>query len=167
MKQQGYAKLGKPLHFLELCGFPRSPGLPEALRAPPGGPRGAAGTPKTAPRGANSAPRRPQEAPGESQEPGFGAALAATLRPPGAQEPRELILDPAEGHFGGSGDRFWTPPGAHIRSTGAVEHQASKRAHMQNMQCTPLPTSHNTVPTMTIWSAGHAKRIQFMKCLSS
>jgi len=107
-----------------------------ASRGLSGRPRGAAGTPKTAPRGAKSAPRRSQEAPGEAQEPpsdGFGAALAAALGPPGAQEARgdlrELILDPGEAHFGGSGGRFLSAPDAHLRS--AAGKQSSNRAHMQ------------------------------------
>ena len=63
----------------------------------------------------------------------FGAALAAALGPPGAQEApgglRELILDPGEIHFGGSGGRFLSAPDAHLRS--AAGKQSSNRAHMQ------------------------------------
>ena len=97
-----------------------------SLRAP-GGPRGAAGTPKTAPRGAKGAPRRPHEAPGESQEPargGFGAALAATLRPPGAQEPTGGLRE----QFGPRGGSFWKLRGPILDSCGRPfsKHRGSR-----------------------------------------
>ena len=74
----------------------------------------------------------------------FYSVLAAPWGPGGAQGVpgglRELILDPGEAHFGGSGGRILSPPGAHFRSTGAAENQAPKERTCKTCNALKLKT---------------------------